>query len=120
MKSSPPRAIAAAARSRSTLRTGGRRYLQYFLLFVTAALVVNALIGDRGLTEMVRVRRERSALSSSLNGLRAENAVLRDEIARLKGDPKAIEDAARRDLGLVRPGEWLFIVKDVPRPAGQH
>ena len=30
-------------------------------------------------------------------------------------DPAAIEEAARRDLGLMKPGEKLFIVKDTPR-----
>jgi cell division protein FtsB len=31
----------------------------------------------------------------------------------LREDPAAIEDIARRDLGLIKPGEKLFIIKDV-------
>ena len=47
---------------------------------------------------------------------RAENARLREEVRRLEEDPAAIEEIARRDLGLIRPGEKLFIVKDLPAP----
>jgi cell division protein FtsB len=32
----------------------------------------------------------------------------------LKEDPAAIEEVARRELGLIKPGERLFILKDVP------
>jgi cell division protein FtsB len=35
---------------------------------------------------------------------------------RLNDDPSAIESLARKELGLLRPGEVLFIVKDV-KPA---
>jgi cell division protein FtsB len=34
-----------------------------------------------------------------------ENAELRARVRALKNDPEAIEEIARRDLGLVRPGE---------------
>ena len=44
---------------------------------------------------------------------KAENARLREEVRRLTEDPAAIEEVARRELGLIRPGEKLFIIKDV-------
>jgi cell division protein FtsB len=34
----------------------------------------------------------------------------------LREDPNAIEELARRELGLIRPGETLFIIKDIPPP----
>ena len=43
-----------------------------------------------------------------------ENAKLRETARRLKDDPSAIEEIARRELGLIKPGERVFIVKDVP------
>ena len=43
---------------------------------------------------------------------RAENQQLGDLGKRLKDDPAALEDAARRELGLVREGETLVIVRD--------
>ena len=35
---------------------------------------------------------------------------------RLREDPAAIEEIARRELGLIKPGERVFILKDVPLP----
>ena len=34
---------------------------------------------------------------------------------RLREDPSAIEEQARRELGLIKPGEVLFIVKDISK-----
>jgi cell division protein FtsB len=42
-----------------------------------------------------------------------ENARLRERVRALKDEPRAIEEIARRDLGLVMPGE---IVIDLKRP----
>jgi cell division protein FtsB len=95
----------------------GRRLLRAGLLAGAALLLVESLFGERGFTAMIEARREQQALESSLDRLRAENARLRDEARRLREDPEAIEEAARRDLGLVSPGERVFIIKDArPKP----
>jgi cell division protein FtsB len=86
--------------------------LHYILALVTVVLVVDALFGDKGLLETMRARRQYSEVAVSLTALRQENARLRDEIRRLQGDPATIESIARGDLGLMRPGEILFVVKD--------
>lgn len=91
-----------------------RRLAQYALLFVAAALVVNALIGDRGLTALLKARREHAQLQQSLESIRRENASLSDEVHRLTSDPNTIESAARENLGLARKDELLFIVRDAP------
>ena len=90
----------------------GKRALRWTLALVAVLLMIDALFGDRGLIETMRARREYAELAASLTGLRSENARLREEARRLREDPTAIEEAARRDLGLIRPGEVLFIVKD--------
>lgn len=79
-------------------------------------LVVDALVGENGLAALLKARKDYRALEISLAHARTENARLREEGRRLREEPAAIEDIARRDLGLIRPGEKLFIVKDV-RPA---
>jgi cell division protein FtsB len=93
-----------------------RRWTQYVLGFLTVLLVVNAVIGERGLIEAWRMREEHLALEGSIKGIQRDNARLTDAVRRYKQDPKTIEEAARRYLGLMRPGEVLFIVKDVPSP----
>jgi cell division protein FtsB len=92
-----------------------RRLLNYILGLVTVVLVVDALVGDKGLIETVRARRQYAELSASLTALRQQNAQLRDDIRRLKEDPGTIESIAREELGLMRPGELLFVVKDADK-----
>jgi cell division protein FtsB len=86
------------------------------VLFFAAATVVDALVGEQGLLAMLRARRQAEELAATIARQRSENARLRDEAKRLKDDPAAIEEVARRELGLIRPGEKLFIIKDLPPP----
>jgi cell division protein FtsB len=83
------------------------------LLVVAGVIVVDALVGEQGLLAMRRARRQADELASAIARQRAENARLRDEVRRLTEDPAAIEEVARRELGLIRPGEKLFIIKDL-------
>jgi cell division protein FtsB len=96
-------------------RRRGRRAVQYLLVFVGCVLVLDALVGEKGLLEMLKKRQEYRALEQSLADVRDDNARLREEARRLQEDASAIEDLARRELGLIKPGEKLFILKDVPR-----
>jgi cell division protein FtsB len=98
--------------------TRNRRIVHWLLLFVAALIVVDGLVGERGLLAMLRARREYDVLSASIARQRADNARLRDEARRLREDPSAIEEVARRELGLIKPGEKVFIIKDLP-PAKQ-
>jgi cell division protein FtsB len=98
--------------------TARRKTFQLLLVFVTLVLVINALIGERGLMETLRARRQYQELVTSIDRLRTENARLRDEARRLRSDPATIEALARQDLGLIRPGELLFIIKDA-KPAAK-
>jgi cell division protein FtsB len=93
-----------------------RKTVQILLLFVTLVLAIDGLIGEKGLLESIRARRHHRELSASIERLRAENAQLREEARRLLEDPSTIESLAREELGLIRPGELLFIVKDA-KPA---
>lgn len=63
---------------------------------------------------MLRARNEYRELSTAIARQRSDNARFREEARRLREDPTAIEEIARRELGLIKPGEKVFIVKDVP------
>jgi cell division protein FtsB len=95
------------------------RAVRYALVFVGCVLVIDSLVGDKGLLAMIEARQEYRRLEQSLAVARAENARLREEARRLREDPAAIEELARRELGLIKPGEKLFIVKDVPPASGR-
>lgn len=82
--------------------------------------MLDALAGDRGLLAMLRVRRQHTALAATLARDRAINAHLAEQARRLREDPTAIEEVARKELGLIKPGEKVFIIKDVPAPDSEQ
>ena len=90
-----------------------RRALLYFFLLVGCVLMIDALVGEKGLLATMQARQQYAQLERALADVRAENARLREAARRLREDPAAIEELARRDLGLIKPGEKLFIIKDV-------
>ena len=46
--------------------------------------------------------------------MRERNDELTDEIRRLREDPAAVEELAREELGLMKDGELLIILRDAP------
>jgi cell division protein FtsB len=104
MKQETEESAVPAARERKRVRLA--------LTFVAAVLAVNATVGERGLLETLRARRNGATLAASISTLRAENARLREHVRRLREDPSAIETLARRELGLMRRGEILFVVHE--------
>ena len=105
------------ASTRVDIAAGGRRRrrraVEYLAVFVGLGLTVDAFVGDKGLLAMMEAREQYRLLEHSLAAARAENARLREQARRLREDPAAIEEIARRELGLIRPGEKLFIIRDV-------
>ena len=76
-------------------------------------IIVDAVVGERGLLATWRASDQYDAAALALEQLKTSNEHLRDEIGRLKDDPAAIEELARGELGLMKPGEKVFIVKDL-------
>ena len=86
-------------------------------MFFALATIVDAIVGDRGLLTMLRARQQYEAATAALAQQKAINEQLRADIERLSNDPAAIEELARGELGLMRPGEKVFIIKDLKPPA---
>ncbi len=86
-----------------------RRLVNTVILSIGTILVINALTGDNGLIELLNTRNKHAILVSDLSRLRAENESLRKTARRLQEDPGAIEEIAREDLGLIKPGELLLL-----------
>ena len=97
-----------------------RRAVQYVVVAIGCVIIVDTLVGDKGLLAMRKARQQYHLLEQSLAAERAENARLREDARRLKEDPSAIEELARKDLGLIKPGEKLFILRDVPPPSAKN
>lgn len=90
----------------------GFRHTKHLLVFVAIVLLVDALVGEKGLMESLRARRQYREVAAGLEAIQRENRRLLEEARRLREDPDAIEAVAREQLGLIRPGEVLFIIKD--------
>lgn len=81
---------------------------------LTAALgfLAFALLGDQGWREVRRLRHERQVLSEEITQLRARRSALERDIASLRENPRSIETRARRDLGMIREGETVFLLPE--------
>lgn len=83
-----------------------------FCVIVVLALAVGSLFGDRGILQLVDQKERAARLAQDLDALRAENLRLAEEIQALRTDPRAIERLAREELGLIGPGETVFLIRD--------
>jgi cell division protein FtsB len=72
------------------------RAVQYLIVFLGSVLVVDALVGDKGVLQMLKKRQELRSLDQDVAAARARNAQMRAEIDRLKTDPAAMEELARK------------------------
>jgi cell division protein FtsB len=93
-------------------RRGDSPWFRRALVFAACVLAVDALFGDWGLAQTIRAQRDYEQTAYSLSRLRSDNAGLREQVRRLQSDPAAIEEVARRELGLIRRGEILIVVTD--------
>jgi cell division protein FtsB len=69
------------------------------------------LLDPAGSERLESMRDELFRARGEIDALGAENAALATQIRALKEDPRAIEDIARLDLGMVRPGELVIRVE---------
>ena len=93
-----------------------RKALGLASILALIALVVGALFGDRGMLRLVAQRERTQALYAEIETLRTENGRLAQEIRALRSDPRAVEEVAREQLGLARPGETVFLIHEEPAP----
>jgi cell division protein FtsB len=92
---------------RLKLRRRAARLL-FYVVFIAGAIA--ALVGERGLVDLVRLSNERDRVRVELEEQRAKVAEHRRAVEELKGDSMAKERIAREQLGLVRPGETVFLL----------
>jgi cell division protein FtsB len=85
-----------------------RGWTLYFLASLILLLSVYAIIGERGVFHLWRLRGEKAQLDEQNFRLQKENEALRQRISRLRHDDSYLEKIAREELNLVRPGEVIY------------
>lgn len=83
------------------------RLFLWFLLLFGVGMIVISLVGDQGLIAYYRLQQEARSLRQEVAHLEARRGEVRREIRALRHDEGAIETLARRELGLVKPGETV-------------
>ena len=66
---------------------------------------------DRGILAISRSRQELARLQTENQRLAEENKALQEEINRLQDDPEYLEEKARKEYGLLKENEMLYIFK---------
>ena len=70
-----------------------------------------AVYGDEGWRDVSRFYQEIDKLHNKIELLQQENKVLVEEIKNLRDEPwYYVEKIAREELGMVKPGEKVFII----------
>ncbi len=85
-----------------------RRNLTWLLGLALALLLLQDIFGTHGLVAMRRSQKNAAQIQQEINHIDQENQQLQDRVKALKSDPAAIERIAREEMGLARPGEYIF------------
>jgi cell division protein FtsB len=104
-----------AARKRRRRHLGGPIARRWFAL---GALVLVGLLYYRPLHDYFDARSQQAVQQTAVRKLRHERAALQKRLRHASSD--AALAAAARTLGYLRPGEHLFIVKDIPQWRRRH
>jgi cell division protein FtsB len=91
-----------------------RRNASWFLVAGLALLILQDIFGTHGVVAMRHSQKETADIQKEINQLNEENRQMQDQVKALKTDPSAIERIAREEMGLARPGEYIF--KIPPKP----
>jgi cell division protein FtsL len=91
------------------------RNATWFLAAAFTLLLLQDVFGTHGVLAMRRAQKEAESVEKEIDQINQENQQLQDRVKALKTDPQAIERIAREEMGLARPGEYIF--KTAPRPA---
>ena len=94
-----------------------RQNLNWFLALGLALLLLQDLFGTHGLLAMRRAQKEAARVQREIDQINLQNRQLQESVKALKTDPAAIERIAREEMGLARPGEYIFKLPAKPGDA---
>ncbi len=95
------------------------RLLFAILLFLILTLQYRLWVGEGSLAEVTHLQREIETQKQEIERLRVRNRALRAEVEDLKTGLDAVEERARSELGMVKPGEVFYQVVEPVEPSAQ-
>lgn len=91
------------------------RYVALILLILLLGLELKLWTGDGGMRDVWRLQQRLDEQRKENARLKQRNDALAAEVQDLKSGKEAIEERARSELGLIKPGEVFYqIVEPVP------
>jgi cell division protein FtsB len=88
------------------------RLVQLTLLVLIIVLQYRLWFAENGMADKKRLEREIAEQQIELNAQKAKNDVLQARVDDLKSGDDAIEELARQNLGLIKPGETFIIMTE--------
>ena len=88
------------------------RVLLVLLVLLLAALQYKLWYGSGGQHEVASLKAQVAVQAAENRSLQARNDALAAEVADLKAGGEAVEERARSELGMVKPGETFYRVID--------
>jgi cell division protein FtsB len=85
-----------------------RRNVIWFLLAALGLLILQDVFGTHGVLAMRRAQHEAIREQVEIDRINQQNVEMQGRVNSLKSDPEAIERIAREQMGLARPGEYIF------------
>lgn len=90
------------------LRHFWRRNVMWLLLAGLGLLVLQDVFGMHGVLAMRRAQQQAIHEQVEIDRINEQNVQLQGRVNSLKTDPEAVERIAREQMGLARPGEYIF------------
>ncbi len=85
-----------------------RQQVLWASVFVALILATVSGFAEGGFRRYLKLSNDVRALNERNQKLVEDNARMRRELEALRTDDRALERAAREELGLVKPGEFIF------------
>ncbi len=85
-----------------------RRWLLWLLPFALLFVVYQVMTGPRGLLKVEALRDQKAAIRREIDSLETRKRELLVEKNRLLTDTAYLEKIARKELGMIRPGEKVY------------
>jgi cell division protein FtsB len=89
-----------------------KKQLSYASLFLALLLLLWIVFApNRGIVALYMAKKEILRLQEENRRLAGENKVLQEEINKLQDDPAYLEEKARKEYGMLKENEVLYIFK---------
>ncbi|MFH0809834.1 MAG: septum formation initiator family protein [Pseudomonadota bacterium] len=82
------------------------------LVVLAAVSLAMLVLGQRGLLELYRLKRQSAVLEQGNLVLKDRNALVARQIQAVRNDPEIIENMARERLGMTKDGEVVYYLSD--------